>query len=273
MAIRIFTDSTSDILPTDAEKMGVTTTPLKVSFGSEQYIDKVTITNKEFYEKLATSTQTPMTTLVSPTEFIDAFSKYPDDDIIGIFISSKLSGTYNSAVLAKNELGRSNITLIDSQTVTAGLSLLVEIACKLRDEGRDFEYIARHIEQLTYKVEICAYIDTLKYLVKGGRLSGAQGVIGGMLNIKPIVHVKHGVVNTIGKERGTKKAMKFLIDFINNNMDRSQPAMLAYTTDTEAVTSLRGELGLPANTALTAIGSVVGTHAGPGAVGLAYIKA
>lgn len=268
--VRIITDSTSDITPQQAKELCVDVVPLKVTFGNRDYIDKITITNSEFYEKLTNTDELPVTTLVSPGQFEEVFARYPDDDIVGIFISAKLSGTYSSACVAKGELSPQSIAVIDSKTVTCGIRLLVEMACKLRDEGKSATEIEMRISELSKKVELCAIVDTLKYLVKGGRLSAVSGVLGTALNIKPILVVTDGIVKNIGKQRGNANAVQFIVNYSNGRMDTSLPTMLAYTIKSSRVEPLRDALGLCADVAVCEIGSVVGTHAGPGVVGIAY---
>ena len=269
MGIRIITDSTSDLSLEQARQAGIEMVPLKVSFGSEEYIDKFTITNEEFYEKLKASDVLPTTTLVSPQQFLEVFNRYPDDDLVGIFISNKLSGTYQSAVMAKEESGRENIYLLDSGTASCGLALLLEQAVRLKDDGLTAAEIAERIGALAPRVEIYAIFNTLKYLVKGGRLSGAQGLLGSMLGIKPVLSVRHGALSTLGKERGMKKASDFVLERLRSlpDFDGGMPVAFAHSDNATDLDYLRQHF--PEGT-VYGMGSVVGTHAGPGAVMIAF---
>lgn len=268
MSVKIITDSTADISVEEAQKAGVQIVPLTVHFGDEQYVDKFTITNEEFYEKLNGDVM-PTTTQVSPQSFLDVYAEYPDDDIVGIFISQKLSGTYQSAVIAKEECGRDNIYPIDSATVTAGMALLVREAVRLRDEGLSGKEISEKITALTQKVEMMAVFNTMKYLVKGGRISSTKGVLGNLLGIKPIIQVKDGVLEPIGKERGMKKACDFLVERLGGmeNLEKSMPIAYAHSFNLQDIAFLKQALG---EGETFEMGSVVGTHAGPGAVIVAY---
>ncbi len=269
--IRIITDSTSDIPREVAKELNIDVASLKVNFGSEMFVDQVTITNEQFYEKLAESDSLPTTTLVNPQEFMDIYNKYPNDEIIGIFLSSKLSGTYQSAVLAKEESQRDNIYLIDSGTVTAGLALLIKAACQFRDEKMKAKDIVDRIIKLREKVFIYAVIDTLKYLVKGGRISSTSAFVGGMLAIKPIVKVEDGLIVNIDKARGMKASIAKVIEMYKNDADFNLPHVGIYSANKENFNTLRDDLNEP-NLQTYSVGSVVGTHAGPGAVGIAFFR-
>ena len=271
MSVKIIIDSTADISLEEAQRAGVQIVPLTVHFGDEQYIDKFTITNEEFYNKLNTSSTMPTTTQVSPQAFCDVYAEHPNDDIVGSFISSKLSGTYQSAVIAKEECGRENIYPIDSATVTAGAALLVREAIRLRDEGLSGKEIADYITALTKKVEMLAVFDTMKYLVKGGRISSTKGVLGMVMGIKPVIKVTDGVLNPIGKERGMKKACDFIIQQIRElpDWDKEKPVAYSHSFNEKDLAYLKEALG---EGEVLEMGSVVGTHAGPSAVIVAYFR-
>ncbi len=270
--IRLVTESTCDIPFEEAEKLGLHLIPMKLYFGDEEYIDKITITTSEFYEKLAASDVTPTTVLTSPMEFLDIFEQYKDDTIIVMLISKELSGTYNSACLAKEESGRDNIYVIDGKTVTIGSQLLIKEACRMRDAGEDAEAIVSRIKFLSERIEITAVIDTLEYLVKGGRISSFSGFIGGVLNLKPIIRVKNGIVTTIGKQRGSKKAYEYLCSEIEARRDKNYTAVAGFSQDNSKMKELCEFLEVTPTENVCEIGSVIGVHAGPGIVGVAYIS-
>ncbi len=272
--MRIITDSTCDIELGTIQNLGVSMVPLKVNFGTTQYSDKYEITNEKFYELLETSEELPTTALANTDDFINEFNKY-DGDIVGIFIASKLSGTYQAACIAKETLGRDNIYLIDSTTTTAGLGVLIHRAVELRDAGKSAKEIYETIEHLKTKINVYAIIDTLKYLVKGGRLSKTQGIIGGILGVKPIIIFKDGVVENIGKARGTEKAIDFLIERIKNqhNFDESEPLAFAYSKSDSTLHLLTDKFRQSKNYdehAFYSIGSVIGTHTGPNIIGIVF---
>jgi len=274
MTVKILTDSTSDISLLDAQNMGIEIVPLSVNFENETYIDKYTITNEEFYEKLKNSRTIPTTTLINPGKFTEVFNKYHDKEIIGIFISSELSGTFQSALTAKENLNRDNIYLIDSGTTTIGLALLVEQAVKLKNSGLHAKEIFEQIKLLAPKVELLAVFDTLKYLVKGGRISNAKGILGSVLGIKPIIRLKCGQLSSIGKERGMEKAISFLMKQIsaNSHLDQNMPLAFAYTGDEDRLPSLMRKFTHACEKKVYSIGSVVGTHAGPGSIAVSFFN-
>jgi DegV family protein with EDD domain len=272
--IRIITDSTSDFTLEDIARLNIDMAHLGVNFSDASYIDKKTITSEEFYNKLKNSKELPTTTLVNPEQFVEIFNKYPNDEIIGIFISSTLSGTYQSAVIAKEIVNRDNIHLIDSKTVTLALALLVKEAVKMRDSGKNSSEIVEKITILTDKVMILAVIDTLKYLVKGGRLSAVSGTVGGVLGLKPIIGVQNGEIKSLGKERGNKKALETLVKIIKDdyNLDYEMPVVFGYSENKTDVEELYLQMEKVKETTTMVIGSVVGTHAGPGVIGLGFFS-
>ncbi|MDD4571359.1 MAG: DegV family protein [Clostridia bacterium] len=273
MTIKIITDSTCDIPLPETRQMGIEMVPLSVNFGDETFVDKFTITNKEFYKKLQTSAVMPTTTLANPQQFIEVFNRYHNDDIIGIFLSAKLSGTFQSAVIAKETVKRNNIYLIDSNTTTIGMALLIEQALKYQNEGKTTQEIIQKINELIPKVEIYAIFDTLKYLVKGGRISASKGLIGNVLGVKPIIHLQNGELTSIGKERGMKKAITFVFNQINSKSepDYNMPIAFAHSDNHEYLVNLAKNFPKE-NSKSYNIGSVVGTHAGPKAIAIAFFN-
>lgn len=273
MAIKLITDSTCDIAIKDCEALGIELVPLKVTIGGKTYLDKFELTNEEFYEKMAKAEDIPVTTLASPHDFMDKFDAYPDDDIICITISSKLSGTYQSAVIAKEETGRNNIHIIDSCSVSLGAGILVEAAAKMISKGENAADIEAKLNEIAPKVELYAVVDTLKYLVKGGRVSKATGAVGSLLGIKPILRVKDGTIENVGKERGLAKAlskMKSLIEENTDYLENDFPVTYGHSNNLSGMESFMAQMSRSGSR--YSIGSVVGTHAGPGAVGIAVVN-
>ena len=272
MAIRIITDSTCDISIKKAEEMKVDIVPLKVTIDGVTYLDKFELTNEEFYEKMAKAEEIPVTTLAAPHDFINIFNQYPDDDIICITVASKLSGTYQSAVIAKAETERDNIHVVDSCNVTIAAAILVENAVKMAEKGMSAAEIAENLREIAPKVELYAIVDTLKYLVKGGRLGKASGAIGTVLGIKPVLRVRDGVIENVAKERGMAKAMAKMMALAMESDCETNGYGISYghSNNEEGMNSFIDLMGIEGSR--YSIGSVVGTHAGPGAVGVAVVN-
>lgn len=277
IAIRIFTDSTCDLSAEDQTRLGACVVPLTVHFSDASYLDGVEITNEEFYDKLDGSEALPTTSQVTPGAFIDAFRPYLDagDEIVGIFISGSISGTYNSAVMAKEELASGALHIVDSRNATLGLALLISEAAKLRDAGFSAAEIAEHISSLTGKVRLLAIINNLKYLRKGGRISATTAVIGELMGVKPLMTIIDGTVQSIGKARGMPAAINELLKKALAELpDLRYGAAFAHTCAPEmaqkVIDCVKGPLKL-VDWLTCNIGSVIGTHTGKGAVGFAYI--
>ena len=278
MKTRIIVDSTADLLPVVKEQVHVV--PLTVHFGEEEYVDGVTIDHKTFYEKLIETDVHPSTSQASPAIFEDEFKKAQEagEAAVVITLSSKLSGTYQSAMIAAQEYD--NIYIVDSGSVAIGGGILVEYALKLLNEGLEAKEIADKLEEIKGRIIIVALVDTLEYLKKGGRISKTVAFAGAMLNIKPVLSVADGEINMIGKARGSKMGNNLLVQEIEKagGVDFTMPVLLGYTGLSDAMllkyikdsTNL-WEGGLD-EVRYTTIGSVIGTHAGPGAVAVAFFK-
>lgn len=278
MKTRIIVDSTSDLLPNIKEQVHVV--PLTVHFGDEEYIDGVTIDHKAFYEKLVETDVHPSTSQATPASFSKEYEKAAQagEEVVVITLSAKLSGTYQSAVIAAVDY--ENIHVVDSGSVAIGGGILVELALQLRDAGLDAKQIAQELEKAKEKICIVALVDTLEYLKRGGRVSKTVAFAGTLLNIKPVLSIVNGEINMLGKARGSKQGNNLLVQEIEKagGVDFSKPVLLGYTGMSDAL--LRKyiedsrhiwEKGLEA-VRYTTIGSVIGTHAGPGAVAVAFFK-
>lgn len=279
MGIRIITDSTSDISINQAAQMNITLVPLKVIFGDKEYKEGVEITIDGFYEKLVKAERLPTTSQPSPDDFLKYFEegKAVGDSIIVLVISAKLSGTYQSAMIAKEMVEYDDIHIINTDTVTSALRILVEQAVKLRGEGRNAEEIVTNLLKLKEKVALVAMVDTLELLHKGGRLSKSAAILGTLLKFKPLITVKDGVVGVLGKERGVNKAIGRLAEIIDEQggIDTSYPVHLGYTANDDQCKLLKDKLeekyGLN-GMVMHPVGCVVGTHAGPGACLVTFVK-
>lgn len=278
MAVKIIIDSTTDLIPEIKEK--TTVVPLTVHFGEKEYIDGVTITHKQFYEKLVETDVLPHTSQATPADFSTVFQQVSDsgDSAVVITLSSKLSGTYQSAMIAAADYD--NIFVIDSDSVTIGAGILAELALQLVDSGMDAPSVAERLENEKKNVRIIAMVDTLEYLKKGGRVSKTVAFAGGLLNIKPVLSVVEGEIIMLGKARGSKQGNNLLVTEIENcgGVDFSRPVLLGYTglSDILLQKYIEDSADLWKNGVgklnTTAIGSVIGTHAGPGAIAAAFFK-
>lgn len=276
MAIRIITDSTSDIPLENCPSLGIDIVPLSVIIDGKKYTDGVDLKKEQFYELLEKSTTLPTTSQVNPDGFLDLFKQYTDagDDVLVILISSKLSGTYQSAIIAKDMTGSDRIRVVDSKSATFGLALLVYEAIRLRDNGSSAEDIQHHLLALRDSVQFLAGVDTLKYLKMGGRLSSSAAIIGGMLQIKPLVSVTGGEVKSVGKVRGQKAVLAHLADTLKTHPpDTRYPIVFGHTLAPQLLNELYELIqGVELGTRYVCeIGCVIATHSGPGCIGYAYI--
>ena len=278
MKTRIIVDSTADLAAEYKSRVHIV--PLTVHFGEEEFVDGVTIDKKEFYEKLIETDVMPTTSQATPDAFAKEFAKAKEagEAAVVITLSSELSGTYQSACIAAEDFD--NVYIVDGRTAAIGTGILTERALKLLDDGLSAEEIAATLEQEKKKVLIVALIDTLEYLKRGGRISKTSAAVGGVLNIKPVVSIDNGVINMLGKARGSKMGNNLLVEEINKagGIDFSKPVLLGYTGISDALLqkyiqdSKHIWEGNLAEIRYESLGSVIGTHAGPGAIAVAFFK-
>lgn len=277
MAVRIVTDSTVDIA--EQYKKSFTVVPLTVSFGETVYIDGVTLNKQDFYQKLVSSAELPKTSQATPDTFGKVFRELQEkgEEAVVITVSSRLSGTYQSARIAAEDYP--NIRVVDSMNVSIASGVLAEYALRCASDGMGLDELAQHLTQKRDEIGLVAMVDTLDYLKKGGRISGAAALAGGVLNIKPVITVKGGEIAILGKARGSKKANNLLAEQINRDgVDFSMPLLLGYTglSDDMLRQYIRDSQALWKDHVDTLdcvqLCSVIGTHAGPGAVAVAYFK-
>ena len=276
--IRILTDSASDILPAEAEQLGVTVIPLNVTLEDGTVLrDGVDMTPTVYYGVMARCHKLPTTSQPSPELFENFFleAAAAGDEVIGIFLSHALSGTYQCAKLAADMANVDNVLFVDSGHVCLSEALLVRLAVQLRDSGKTAGQIAAILEHAKEHLHLVAAIDDLKYLRKGGRLPAAVAVAGGMLGIKPLITIQDGKVAMAGKARGLPGAYVALFKKVEElgGISAAVPALAGYTLSAREVqpiqTYLQDNLHLDAPL-VRQIGCVIGTHAGPGAFGLAF---
>ena len=278
MSVRIIADSTADLMANYKEQ--VHTVPLTVHFDEQEYLDGVTIDKKEFYEKLVESDVLPTTSQATPDAFMTELDKAKEagDSVVIITLSSGLSGTYQSACIAAADY--EDVYVVDSGSAAIGGGILVELACRLRDAGFSAADIAAKLDEEKKKLIVVALVDTLEYLKKGGRISSAVAMVGGMLNIKPVLAIVDGEIRMLGKARGSKMGNNLLVQEIEKagGVDFSKPVLMGYTGISDALLVKYIEdskhiwEGNLDEVRYAAIGSVIGTHAGPGAVAVAFFK-
>ena len=277
MSVKIIIDSTVDM--SEKYSKNVTIVPLTVSFGETDYIDGVTINKQEFYQKLVSSPVLPKTSQATPEAFAKVFRELQEkgDEAIVITVSSRLSGTYQSACIAAEDFA--NVRVVDSMNVSIASGILALYALRCASEGMGLDELAQHLTKKRDEIGLVAMVDTLEYLKKGGRISGAAAFAGGVLNIKPVVTCRDGELTVLGKARGSKKANNLLIEQISKDgADFSMPLLLGYTGLSDEMLQQYIQdsqclwKGHVENLDCVQLSSVIGTHAGPGAVVVAYFK-
>lgn len=278
MAVQIITDSTCDLTLEEARNLNVHMIHMRVVFEDAVYSDGIDIDKAGFYAKQAESKTLPKTTQVNPQEYCDAFQPLLDngDEVVAIIMSSKLSGTFQSACIARELVdGGERLHLVDSLNVTIGEGLLVREAVRLRDAGKSAAEIAAALEELRHRVRFVAFIGTMKYLKMGGRISSTTAVVGTMLNISPVVAIVDGEVKSVGQVRGKQKIVSYTLDFAKQYpIDTRHCVMFGHSRCLETMEPYRDKLvqalGIQDHD-WDELGAVIGVHSGPGCYGMAYI--
>ena len=280
MKVRLIIDSTTNI--PEKIRSRFTIIPLKVRFGDEEFIEGITIDDKRFYEKLIESDVLPTTSQPSPEDFAKAYKEALEagEEVLVITLSSKLSGTYQSAVIAAMGFPDDKIHIVDSKSVAIGTGILVQMALSMADNGMSASQIAEVITNERENIRLIALLDTLEYLKKGGRISKTVAFAGGILSIKPVICVVDGEVKLLGKARGSKHGNNLLVQEIKaaGGVDFRKPVLLGYTGLTDALLQkyISDSVSLWENNTdaldFAIVGSVVGTHVGPGAVAAAFFS-
>ena len=310
MAIRIIVDSSADMEEGYARAHDITIIPMTIAFGSEQYAEGVDLSREEFFERLVETDELPRTSQIPPMVFQDLFQEAVDagDEVVCITLSSGLiscrsicsraisenvpischiSGTYQSACIAAAPF-KESVFVVDSENATIGERILAERAWALRDEGLSAQDIAYCLNQEKKGIRLVASLDTLEYLRRGGRISGAAALVGGMLSIKPVVGVVDGDVVVLGKARGSKQSKNMVFQKIDEagGIDFTRPIWVAYSGLSDATArkyiadslaqakaaeeAAADESAVPDDLPLTQVGAVIGTHVGPGGVAFAF---
>lgn len=276
--IRILVDSSSDYLMEEIKEKNLEIAPIGIVIGDETYFDGQNLERDHFYEMLVESKAFPQTSQPSPQEFLDIFKdvKERQDDLVCILLSSALSGTYQSAVLAKQMVDYERIFLIDSLTATFNIKILADHALDLVAQGKTTEEIVAAVEGMKSKVKVYAALDTLEYLARGGRISKATAAIGQLANIKPIITVsEQGEVSLLGKALGKNKAISQMLQYLDElEIDTRFPAYTLYSYGVENCEHFQEKLtqaGIHVERQMQ-IGPTIGTHIGPGAFGVVFVS-
>ncbi len=281
MAVRIITDSASDIPQTAAEKWGIEVIPLKVRFGEEEFLDGVTLSPHDFYKKLVETDEIPKTSQISPYEYSEHFraAQEAGDELIYFCLSSGVSGSYQSACIAASDFS-DNIHIVDTKQFCISEYITVQRAVELRSQGLDAKEILEIITGELDRVHVISVFDTLEYLKLGGRLSSAAAFAGNLLMIKPVITIEDGLVKVIGKARGSKNSHNMLMEFVKKTggIDFDRPICLAYSGFNDDMLKKYVEdskvlyEGNEDKLQYTEVGATIGTYAGPGAIALAYFE-
>ncbi len=278
MAVKIVTDSLSDITSDIAEGLGITVVPLTVIFGHETFLDRVTMTTDEFYHRLIHDTVWPTTTQPSPGTFVNVYNELAKetDEILVVTLSSKLSGTYQSALSATSMVkNKCRIEVIDSRTVAMGLGLIVISAAKKAQDGANLDELVKLVRQAMKRSHLVIYFDTLQYLAKGGRIGKAQSLLGSLLSVKPILTVKEGEMAPLTRVRSPAAGMDYLYNFVASSSNIEGLAVEHTTTPdvadrlAERLSSLFPKERIRRST----VSPVLGVHGGPGAIAVSVLEA
>lgn len=280
MAIKLLVDSASDIDLEESKELGISMIPMEVRFGDEEFLDGVNLTHRQFFEKLIECEELPKTSQINAFQFEERFTELTanGDQVIAIILSSKLSGTYNSAREAsKNFAGK--VFVIDSLNACIGERVLCQYALRLIKEGWTADKIVKELEEKKHKIKVLALLGTLKYLKKGGRISTVAALTGEVFSIKPVIAVVKGEVKLVGKAVGSKKGNNLLCQLIEKSgVDFSMPLVGAYSGLGDEVFKKYMEdskhlwEGKIESVPTYMIGSTIGTHVGPGAIAVAYFS-
>lgn len=271
--VKVVTDSTSDIPSEVLQDLNITVVPLYVVFGDQTYRDRVDIGEEDFYRRLTTDSVLPTTSIPSPKDFADVYSRLANDtdEIVSIHLTSKESGTYNSALLGKGLVGKKcRIEVVDSQSISMACGLLAIAAAQEAKAGKSLDQVVEMVRRSVQRTHILFLVDTLKYVVRGGRIGKAQGMLGSVLGVRPLLTMRAGDLSLSGIARTRTRAVERLYNFAMS-FPRLVDAAVPYTTDREAADALarRIRTALPKATIYVArVGPALGTHAGPDSMGV-----
>ncbi len=276
MTVKIVTDTMSDITSDLAQELGITVVPAYVRFGEDVYRDRIEITTDEFYHRLVHDATFPTTTQAPPGDFINVYNKLAKetDEILVVNMSSKLSGTYQSALQAKSLVeGKCRIEVIDSQTVVMGLGLMVISAAKVAQAGASLDELVDLVRRAIPRSHAIMLLDTLKYLAKGGRIGKAQAFLGSMLSVKPILTLREGEVHPLTRVRSRTAGIDYLYNFVAG-FSRIEELAVEHTTTPDEADKLMERLGslFPKERIYkSTVTPVLGAHTGPGVLSVSAL--
>jgi DegV family protein with EDD domain len=278
MAVKVVTDSLSDITSDLAQELGITVVPVYVRFGEEVYRDRVEMSTEEFYHRLVHGAVFPTTTQPPPGDFVDVYHRLAKetDEILVVTLSNKLSGTYQSALQAKDMIeGKCRVEVTDSETVVMGLGLIVISAAKAAQAGANLDELVDLVHKAMPRSHAIMYFDTLKYLAKGGRIGRAQGLLGSLLSVKPLLTVKEGEVSPVTRVRSRVAGMDYLYNFVAGFSRIEELAVEHATTpdDAEELIERLSPLFAKERIYRSTVSPVIGTHTGPHVLSVSVLEA
>ena len=276
MAVKIVTDSTADLPPELTEQMGVTVVPAIVIFDGEELLDGVDVTPDAFFQRLPSASQLPKTSQATPAQFAEVYERIKGEghDIVSVHISAKLSGTLNSALQGKEAAG------VDAEVIDAGgaslwTGMAALVAARKAAEGASQADVAQAVRDASARMGIFFFVDTLEYLVKGGRIGKAQGFVGGVLNIKPILYINDGELHQYGRVRSRRKAVERLVEIARAAAPLEEVGVLhgAAPDEAQALAADLADLTPGVPPIVSSVGPAVGAHTGPGTLGVVFRRA
>ncbi|MCR4407527.1 MAG: DegV family protein [Anaerolineae bacterium] len=275
--IKVVTDSTSDLPPEMASELGITIVPCNVHFGTETYRDGVDLTRQQFYEKLATSKELPTTSAPGVGIFAEAYRRQLEiaEGVVAIHVASALSVVYNAARLGAEKLDQTRIAVLDSKTVSMGLGWLAVIAARAAREGLNLSQVVERVQAAIPRTRLVAAINTMTYLWHSGRVNWGAAVLGTLLDIKPIVDVREGIVRAVARVRTRKKALVHLRELLEG-MGPVQEVAVLHTQEPQLAEQFADEIAdlFPRKRmVIVEAGTIIGTHVGPGGIGVACVLA
>ena len=275
MGVRIVSDSACDLPPALCEELGIEIVPLSIRFGADELVDRVELTTEAFWERLARTTVLPETAAPSVGAFESTFRNLQEsgaDGIVCINLSSLLSATMQSAQIAAKAFdGVCPVEVIDSKSASMGIGMQCLEAARVARDGGDLAAVVAAVESARDRSHVLFTVDTLEYLRKGGRIGGAQAMLGSMLSIKPVITVKDGAVEPAGKVRTRSKALRFVVDQVKERPVESLCVLHAQAPDVDEFVAMLEPIVPDSNIVVAMIGPVVGVHTGPGAMGVTWL--
>jgi DegV family protein with EDD domain len=277
MPVRIVSDSACDLPPALCAELGIEIVPLTIRFGADELVDRVELTTADFWDRLKRTTVLPETAAPSVGAFESTFRTLHEqgaDGIVCINLSSRMSATMQSAQIASKALdGECPVAVVDSLSASMGIGMLVLHAAQLAKDGADLDTIVASLEEARGRGNVLFTLDTLEYLRKGGRIGGAQALLGSMLSIKPVVTVTEGAVEPVSKVRTRSKALRYVVDHVKARRVESLCVLHAQAPDVDDFVAMLEPIVGDTELVVGEIGPVVGVHTGPGTIGVTWFDA